>query len=695
MGFALRLKGFLGEVPRTSPEMLPDTNAQYAMNTLLTSGRLDPIYAPKAVSTAALVSAPQSIYRMYDSAGSSYWLNWAADVDCTRGPIAGDTTFRTYFTSASFEPRVTNLAMATASAPYPAQWYALGVVPPATAPTVTESGGTATAETRAYVYTLQSQWGEESAPSPASSLITGPSDATWTVAGLPAAAPLNTFSVTGASWAGGVATLTVASTWGMRVGEYITAAGMNPSGYNATSVKVTAVTSTSVSYALAANPGAFVAGGTFTRDAPHNTTGMTVNVYRSVVAATGSADYYYVGSVAIGTTSLVDSAGSNVGEPLPTVGWVQPPTDLQGLKLLPNGSMVGFSGNLVCYSEPGVPYAWPVAYQQTAEYPIVNVGRFGTSVAILTQGAPYISQGTDPSAMTLTRLAQSWPCLSKRGMCEIGSVLGWMLPGRGFIEIGDGVIYPAPVGLVVIGAAGNSLASEQFFTITEFAPLNASTFNAGMYDNKYYASYTDTSGNPGMIVFDITGQSSLVRTSVYPKALWTDPATGYLWIVDSDNLLKQWNADASNTLPITWWSKEFVVADPFNLGAAKLDAQFYVSTAQQAASEAAIQAQISAQAALFASGQVYGSLNAATCNKYSLNGSAIVPSALIGQGAEKNVIFEIYGDGDLLYSTTITDTNPFRLPSGSKYHLFSVKVISTVSIDSIVVGETFKGLMQV
>ncbi len=62
-------------------------------------------------------------------------------------------------------------------------------------------------------------------------------------------------TLTAASWASGVATVTMAAVpTGIVVGDQITIAGMTPTGYNG-SFAVTAVTGTTISYALATNPG--------------------------------------------------------------------------------------------------------------------------------------------------------------------------------------------------------------------------------------------------------------------------------------------------------------------------------------------------------------------------------------------------------------------------------------------------------
>lgn len=66
-------------------------------------------------------------------------------------------------------------------------------------------------------------------------------------------------TITAASWASGVATITSANHKAY-VGETVTITGVTPSGYNGT-VIVTAVTANTLSYALASNPGAYTSGG--------------------------------------------------------------------------------------------------------------------------------------------------------------------------------------------------------------------------------------------------------------------------------------------------------------------------------------------------------------------------------------------------------------------------------------------------
>jgi hypothetical protein len=72
--------------------------------------------------------------------------------------------------------------------------------------------------------------------------------------------PSGSHTVTGASWAGGTATLTIATGHGFTTGETVQVSGVNPAGYNGTYV-LTGTAATTISYAVAVNPGAYVSGG--------------------------------------------------------------------------------------------------------------------------------------------------------------------------------------------------------------------------------------------------------------------------------------------------------------------------------------------------------------------------------------------------------------------------------------------------
>lgn len=167
----LTLSNMSGVAPKITPELLPDQAAQLALNVRLHNGGVGALRAPVTVVTPTKAGPCTTIYRFGKNAGESlYWFKWSTAVNVCRGPIAGDTEERTYFTG-SGAPKKTKFDLATQSGTdYPMAAYELGVPAPTAAPTLTQVAGTGPTveEQRAYVYTNVTSWGEESAPSPPS-----------------------------------------------------------------------------------------------------------------------------------------------------------------------------------------------------------------------------------------------------------------------------------------------------------------------------------------------------------------------------------------------------------------------------------------------------------------------------------------------------------------------------------------------
>lgn len=117
--------------------MLQSNQAQVASNTRLWTGALEALPA-SLVRKTELAADIQTIYRFgQDVVGDTdYWFVWDKHVHVVKGPIAGDTTERTYFSGDGY-PKVTNSEVALASEPYPAAAYRLGIPSPTLAPSVT------------------------------------------------------------------------------------------------------------------------------------------------------------------------------------------------------------------------------------------------------------------------------------------------------------------------------------------------------------------------------------------------------------------------------------------------------------------------------------------------------------------------------------------------------------------------------
>lgn len=91
----------------------------------------------------------------------------------------------------------------------------------------------------------------------------------------------------------------------------------------------------------------------------------------------------------------------------------------------------------VVFSEAFLPHAWPPEYSHVTDDEIVGIGVFRQSVAVLTTAYPYVISGIDPSAMTMTKLELKQSCVSSKSIVETGDGVVYASPD-GLFMIGNG-----------------------------------------------------------------------------------------------------------------------------------------------------------------------------------------------------------------------------------------------------------------
>ena len=172
---AIKLEGFQGLIPRSSDRLLPPMAATIASNTKLLNGEVRGFRAlrEEANFSAGAVSPVRRAMRVVDNAGVNpdTWLTFdSRDVDIVRSPIVNDA-FDRYYWAGDGQPTMNTYDRIYNGDP----GFLLGVPTPVNAPSVTPPAGTD--ETRAYVYTFVTEYGEEGPPSPPT-VVTG-NAGTW------------------------------------------------------------------------------------------------------------------------------------------------------------------------------------------------------------------------------------------------------------------------------------------------------------------------------------------------------------------------------------------------------------------------------------------------------------------------------------------------------------------------------------
>lgn len=282
-------------------------------------------------------------------------------------------------------------------------------------------------------------------------------------------------------------------------------------------------------------------------------------IYRSETSATGETELFFVAEIPAANVSYVhDPALAPIQEAIRTKDFEPVPANLQGLTALPNGILAGFRGKELWFCEPYQPHAWPSIYMLTTNDFIVALAAFGTSLAVLTTGMPYVVQGLHPEQMTMQKIEQPLPCVSKRSV----------------VDMGYAAIYASPDGLVQIGTSGATLISQNLWTQRQWTLMEPHNIRAARYGTRYaFVSAPGSAMGQAIAMVDTTGaQPFLVRSDDTARALFSHDRSGRLYYLTSDGQeIREFNPVGGALKTYTWLSKPFRVTDSQPFGIAIVD----------------------------------------------------------------------------------------------------------------------------
>lgn len=742
-GIAIKLTKFLGEAPKISPELLPDTVAQFAFNLDLSSGDLTPYRRPELLVATGLVDAIRTIYPMLDGSGNKVWLRWTSQVDIAAAPTEGDTDQRVYYTGDGV-PKTTTYTLATSGADLPSASYVLGLPLPTDIPTAAavtfaqksattrarDAGNTATITTsvahglttgdyatttgfagaaynlsnvrvtvtspttftyfsfgaaegsvadtagridlagttlpRNYVFTYYTAWEEESVPSEPSPTIFVKEGQGVTLTALPSL------------WVHGDGYQTT----GMVVRMYRTVAGVLGTDYflvgdlplstgiaGTYSQTGTTVVVTATAHGLA--NGALVTLQVSTGDtasAVYTISGVTTNTFNvseATVQTTSGALLY-----APALTFLDEQDVMNLDTLLESVDYDPPDPAMVGLLAIHNSMMVGFFSNTVCFSEPGKPHAWPIKYRQQVDRDITALGAYGMTLLALTDKTPWLFDGNNPAAISQRRTDYVLPCLSRASVVNVGFGVVWS-------SAGGLAVYSTSIGVDYLTKNVHSWSTWP----TAITPANLSGF---YYRGRYFGS---DGVNTFLFERDEQVGGNLVETDIAFTAGFYEPSTDRFYYAHEGNVYL-WDSPNSANSSIDWKSKVFTFKAPINFGAARVIADYAAQDGGLAADNAA---RLVANEALLAAGDVGGYLGGDTLGLLYTSGSRLQSLA----ETDTSVTFQLYADKNLVMSTSILDSGPFRLPTGYRTDTYEMRVSTNIRVRAVHIAETAIGLKEV
>jgi hypothetical protein len=371
----------------------------------------------------------------------------------------------------------------------------------------------------------------------------------------------------------------------------------------------------------------------------------TKRIYRSVTSNAGTI-FSFVAEIPLSQEDYTDAlSDAQLGEALESEGWALPPDDLRNILALPNGIMVGSSGNQLCFSARNRPHAWPPAFRLVTDTDIVGLGAIDTTVVVGTQSYPYIASGNDPSAFSMSKIEIRQACVSRRSFASVSEI---------------GVIFASPDGLISVAGTGLlRILTVDIFTREQWQQLRPETITALAHDDTYWFFFQGDPGSGfasgdvsrGGYALDMSPTGfGLVALAFYAEAIYADPQTDnfYLALSEDDeptdpllpvpssapadvdgSVVYQFDADPGSKMVAKWGSRLFMLRRPGCMQYVQVRARSYA-----------------------------------------------------------NMVARFYKDENVLfYTTQVTSGEPFVIPTDNEYDQFWVEILTTDRVYEIQAAE--------
>ena len=205
------------------------------------------------------------------------------------------------------------------------------------------------------------------------------------------------------------------------------------------------------------------------------------------------------------------------------------------------------------------------------------------------------------------------------------------LSKRSVVNTPYGVVFASPDGLIMIGPQGYKNLTQSYFTRDQWNALDPSTIMGVFHDNRYIGFYDDGTNQKCFILDPTDSESGLRYADTHAVHAYSDAFTDELFLLIGSNV-HTWNSGSN--LSYTWRSKLFELTRAQTPTAARITADSYAS-----------------------------------------------------------ITFNLYVDGALKHTQSVTNGNAFRMPRGYKGRLFQVEVVATDVITRIEVASSSAGLV--
>ena len=286
-----------------------------------------------------------------------------------------------------------------------------------------------------------------------------------------------------------------------------------------------------------------------------------IRVYRSKTSLAGVTDYYFLTelTLAAAASAQEDDFETLLNEPIPSSDYNPPPASMVGLIPLPNGLMAAHTGRELLFCEPYKPHAWPIKYRMTTDTDIVGLGAFGTFIVVLTEGSPFMVQGSDPDLMVMEKLEVTLPCVNPLSI----------------VDMGYSVAYASIDGLVTVSQRGAQVVTQNLFTPEQWRALRPSSIVATQRNGRYHFSYEPVALGPRSFgIIDLTNQQPFyIEADIQPELFFYDAPNGAIYYMEGGTAVKEFDPRGGATISKQTWRSKLNILQGFdNFGAILIEA---------------------------------------------------------------------------------------------------------------------------
>lgn len=311
---------------------------------------------------------------------------------------------------------------------------------------------------------------------------------------------------------------------------------------------------------ITCKPGAVISFGSLP-GVPAGNYGITTRrFYRGESTAAGVGEFFFLLDQDSTLTTGSDDGRALGAGVMATTGWEMPPSDLKSLTGLWGGMMAGISGRSVRYCVPYKPYAWPVDYvTEPADVTPIALAVWSKNLLVLTNGRPYLVNGSTPDGMGDEPIEFGKGCLSVKSVCDVE----------------HGVVWSSGDGLAYFGANGPVLLTLGILTREQWQAMAPDTLVGVLYEGTYLGFYKIGSEWFGFAIDVVEPRGIYFLDKGYPAA-YLDKLRDSVFVLDGANV-KKWDADAS-FMTAKFVSKTFRAERDVNLTALEVVARSWPVT---------------------------------------------------------------------------------------------------------------------